>query len=246
MKISLITLTFNSEKTIKKTLESIVCQTLQPDELIIIDGGSTDNTLKIIHEFNLSYLNLYSEKDDGIYDAMNKGLMLAKFDIVGFLNSDDFFSSSNVLFKINNTFLNNDIDIFYANVNYVTSDGLNIKRKWVSKKYFNNYFEYGNTPAHPTFYIKKKLLNNELYFNCSYKLASDFDFMFKTLKIYSFKSYYLNESIVNMRLGGATNKSYRNILNQNIEIYKIWNSYNIRIPFFYFPIKIIKKILQYI
>jgi glycosyltransferase involved in cell wall biosynthesis len=246
MKISLITLTFNSEKTIKKTLESIVCQSLPPDELIIIDGGSTDSTLKIINSFNLPYLNIYSGKDNGIYDAMNKGLNLVRFDIVGFLNSDDYFSSSNVLFKIHDTFLNNDIDIFYANVNYITYDGLKVKRKWVSNKYFNNYFELGNTPAHPTFYIKKNILNNDLFFNCSYKLASDYDFMFKLLKIYSFKSYYLNESIVNMRLGGATNKSYRNILNQNIEIYKIWKSYNISLPFYYFPLKFFKKILQYL
>ena len=247
MKISIITPTFNSSKTISDTLISIMGQTYQNFEHIIIDGFSTDNTLKICNEISPNSI-IISETDFGIYDAMNKGIKIASGDIIAILNSDDFYFDNNVLDNINQAFTqDNTLDIIYANLLYVSPKNINkISRNWISEPYYQNFFEDTKVPPHPTLFIKKNVFLNVGIFNLNYKLAADYDFMFRLFKLHNFKSLYINKYFIKMRLGGATNKNISNIFIQNIEIYRCWKNNKHTIPPFFFIKKLLNKILQYL
>jgi glycosyltransferase involved in cell wall biosynthesis len=247
IKISIITVCYNSESTIIESLNSVINQFYPNIEFIVIDGGSTDSTLEILKKYISNIDILISEKDNGIYDAMNKGLKLASGDVVGFLNSDDIFLNNSSITQIAQVFnQNSEVGILYANLYYVKKNNVNkIIRYWKSKQYFINYFNFGNVPPHPTFYIKTNLIKNIGYFNLNFKLAADYEFMFRSLIKYKIKSYYLNEYIIKMRLGGATNKSLINIFKQNKEIYNAWVINNEKPPILLFPLRFLNKCLQF-
>ncbi len=244
MKISIITVTFNSESTIRDTIESVLSQDYDNIEYIIVDGYSNDNTLNIIKEYENHIDIIISELDTGIYDAMNKGIALTNGDIIGFLNSDDIFYDSTVVTKIANCFIENPrIDIFYANLVYVDRNNPNkITRFNISTKYYINFFNECNAPPHPTFYVKKIACHENLFFNLNYKIASDYDLMFRLLKVYKLNSYYLDNFIIRMRIGGVSNKNITGLFKQNIEIKKIWLSNNFKLPYFFFIKKVFKKL----
>ena len=246
MKVSLITISFNSIETIQETIDTVKSQSILGDiEYIVIDGNSTDGTKELLA--NESCITKFiSEKDYGIYDAMNKGLRIATGDIVGFINSDDLLLESNVIENIVQAFRDYNADVVYANLFYVKrEDPSIIVRKWKSKKYFNRFFEFGHVPPHPTFYIKIDLLDKVGLFNTRFKLAADYEFMFRTLKIQNLRAHYLDKYTVKMRLGGATNLSLGNIFKQNIEIMKAWEVNGLESPFYFLPIRILHKILQF-
>lgn len=248
MKISIITACYNSSKSILDTLESINSQTHEDIELIIIDGGSTDNTLDLLKSYNNIIYTIVSEKDNGIYDAMNKGIRLATGDIIGILNSDDLYFDDKVLFDISKEFENeNDLEILFGNIVYVKENDIKkIVRKWISKKYFSNYFEWGNVPPHPSLFVKKNVYSKAGMFDLNYTLAADYEFMLRIFKKHNFNSKYINRFIVKMRLGGATNKNIRNIIVGNIEIIRSWKDNQLNYPFWLLPIKICKRLIQYI
>jgi glycosyltransferase involved in cell wall biosynthesis len=246
MKVSLITVVYNNKHFIEDSIRSVLIQNYSNIEYIIIDGGSTDGTLNIINKYKSHIDIIVSESDNGIYDAMNKGILKSSGDIIGFLNSDDFFTSSNIVSDIINIFDTNDISIVYANVSYVKKYDTNvILRNWISKKYHKNYFELGNVPAHPTFYVKKKIYIENEMFDTNLKFAADYDLMFRFLKIKNYPSFYYNQRIIKMRIGGATSKNIKNIIKQNIEIYNIWKMNSVSMPFYTFPLKLINKLKQY-
>lgn len=247
MKISIITATYNSDKTIIDCLNSIFNQTYKNYEVIIIDGLSTDNTLNLVSSFS-SDVRIFSESDKGIYDAMNKGIALATGDVIAILNSDDLFFSNEILELIVSKFeLDKNLDMIYGNIVYVQQSNTDkIVRKWISKDYYRNYFEDGNVPPHPSLFLRKRVYETAGCFNLDLKLASDYEFMLRIFKKFDFKSIFMNRCLVKMRLGGATNKTYFNIFNQNIEIFNAWKLNNLRAPFFLFPKRILLRLMQFL
>lgn len=247
MKISIITATFNSSKTISDCISSVSDQSYQLIEHIIIDGVSRDNTLEIIKALPNRVVKIISEPDEGIYDAMNKGINLAKGDIIGFLNSDDFYVDNDVISGIIDYFKEFRVDCVFANVNYVSSKNpKNIVRKWKSGKYKKGSFQMGWHPAHPAFFVKKKVYEVFGAFNLEYKLSADFELMLRFLEKEGISNYYSEKAIINMRLGGATSGSLVNIFKQNIECYKAFKTNGISISPFYPLLRLIPKVIQFL
>jgi glycosyltransferase involved in cell wall biosynthesis len=249
LKISIITVCYNSSNTIEDTIKSVINQNYFNNiQYIIVDGGSSDNTLQIISKYSDKIDILINEKDNGIYDAMNKGIQHATSDIVGILNSDDVFQDENVLSEIANFFsLDDKLDILYGDLVYVKSNDLNsVVRYWKSTNYYDKFFERGNVPPHPTLFLKSRIYKNEGGFDLNFSLASDYEFMLRVFKSNRYKSKYINRLLVRMRLGGATNKNYKNIYIGNHEIYKSWIQNRYLMPFYFFPLRIFRKIKQFI
>jgi glycosyltransferase len=248
MKISIITVVYNNENTIKDAIDSVLSQSYKNIEYIIIDGQSTDQTINIIKSFNYKITKFISEKDEGIYDAMNKGILQATGDIIGILNSDDIYENSRIIEIVMNEFLiNKNLDILYGNLVYVEKNNISkIVRKWVSCDYDLSFFERGDVPPHPSLFLKREVYNTAGIFNIKYKLAADYEFMLRIFKKYSFNTKYINQVFVRMRLGGATNKNLKNIYKGNLEILNAWKNNSLRSPFLFMPKRILKRLLQYI
>ena len=212
-KISIVTATYNSGKTIKDTLESVLNQSYKNYELIVKDGGSKDNTLDICREYEQRFkgrIKIISSPDKGIYDAMNQGVRMATGDIVGILNSDDFYTADDILITVANTFDKEPtIDAVYGDVHYV--DNQNIKRivRYYSSRLFQrSWMRFGFMPAHPSFYCRKetydRLMINGCYFNTSYKIAADFENLLRMIFIHKITIRYIKKDFVTMRTGGAS------------------------------------------
>ena len=248
MKISIITVVYNNEKTIKDAIESVLSQSYPYIEYIIIDGNSNDLTNQIINNYKRKLGFYVSEKDSGIYDAMNKGIKAAKGEVVGILNSDDLYENDKVIDTVMSQFLSDpSLDVVYGDLVYVKRDNVQkVIRKWRSKPYHERFFEDGNVPPHPSFFVKRQVYEKVGYFNLNFNLAADYEFMLRVAKNFDFKLKYLNKVIVKMRLGGATNKSFLNIFKQNIEILNAWKQNNLKPPFLLMPKRIIKRVLQFI
>lgn len=248
MKISIITVVYNNEKTIRDAIESVLSQTYDNIEYIIIDGGSTDNTNIIIQEY-IDNLNIYiSEKDNGIYDAMNKGLKLATGNVIGILNSDDFYANNNILNEVMTNFIeDHKLDILYGDLVYVKPNDINkLVRRWKSKIYYPNFFENGDVPPHPSLFVSARVYKEAGYFNLKYRLASDYEFMLRIFKRFSFKIKYISKVFVYMRLGGASNKSLKNIIEGNTEILNSWKDNGYSIPLLLIPKRIVKRLIQFL
>jgi len=222
-KISIITICYNSEETILDTLKSIKSQSFKDFEHIVIDGGSTDNTLNIIEREGISN-KIISEKDKGIYDAFNKGIKNSTGEIIGFLNSDDGFYNENTLKLIMDSFIEN-IDCVFGDLIYTNYQG-KINRIWKGSSYKKGYFKKSWMPAHPTFYCKRKIYNKFGLYNDSFKIAGDFELMLRYLDKHNISSYYIPEILVNMKSGGISNKSILNkftILKEEFKAFKLNN-----------------------
>ena len=228
MKISIVTACYNNKSTICDTLRTIQMQTHQDIEHIVIDGGSTDGTLEILEQHKERFAYFSSEPDNGHYHAMNKGLANVSGDIIGLLNSDDFFANEHVLSNINQAFSDETIDACYGDLVYVNHNNTNqVVRYWKSNAYSSELFGKGWAPAHPTFYVRKAVHEQHgMLFNLDYKLAADYDVLLRLLFAHNIKTAYIPDVMVKMRLGGATNKSLKNIINQNKEIMQILKHYN--------------------
>ncbi|MBR1387549.1 MAG: glycosyltransferase [Alloprevotella sp.] len=213
MKISVITATYNSAKTLRDTIESVLKQTFTDYEYVVIDGGSTDETLDIVREYEPAFggrLKCYSEPDDGIYDAMNKGIQLAHGEVVGLLNSDDFYSSDDILETIAVAFEQNDIDAVYADVHYVHCENTNKQiRNYSSKPFKRRWMRFGFMPAHPSFYCKKDVYEKYGGFDTSYKVAADFEHLLRVIYKNRIRTKYIEKDFVTMRTGGASNVSLK-------------------------------------
>jgi len=248
MKISIITVCWNSEKYLKTAIESVLNQTYKDIEYIIIDGGSTDGTLDIIKKYEPLFdgrMRWISEKDNGIYDAMNKGINRSSGEVIGLLNSDDFYISNTSLEKIAAIFIKENVDSVYADLYYVRElETDKIVRGWKTGK--RRPFSKGWHPAHPSFFVKKEVYNKYGNFNLNYRIAADFEIMLRFLEKYSISSFYLKEYIVKMRLGGESNKNFENIKKGKNEILQAFKSNDITISFFYPYKRWIFKIFQYL
>jgi glycosyltransferase involved in cell wall biosynthesis len=204
MKISIITATYNSSAYISDCVNSVNNQTYSNIEHIIIDGASKDNTLEIINSIPNRVTKIVSEPDKGIYDAMNKGIKLATGDVIGILNSDDFFTSDDAIQYVVDTFNKNDIDALYGDVHFVNPDDLSkIVRYYSSAIFKPSLFRFGFMPAHPSFYMKRDCYEKHGLYSLDYKIASDYDLLIRYLHKEKIKYKYINKDFVTMRTGGG-------------------------------------------
>lgn len=215
MKISVITVSFNSEETIKDTIRSVYKQDYHDIEYIAVDGKSSDNTVNIIKHYESLFkeskkqFRWVSEKDGGIYDAMNKGIGMVTGDVVGILNSDDYFYDNMVLSDIATQFKKRNIDCLYGDLIYVEPQTKKVTRKWKSKKYRVGLFEKSWAPAHPTFYCKKDIYEELGLYRTDFKIAADVELMYRYIEKHKIKSYYFDRFMVVMRQGGVSNRGLK-------------------------------------
>ena len=227
MKISIITVVWNNKDTIKDAIDSVLNQTYKDIEYIIVDGASADGTIEIIKNYEDKITKFISEKDKGLYDAMNKGIKLATGDIVGILNSDDFYMDEFVIEKVVKTFKEKKIDSVYADLVYVKPDNLNkVVRFYDSSKFHLSKFAYGWMPAHPTFFVKREIYKKYGLFRTDLKIAADFDLLVRFLYTHKISYYYIKEVLVKMRVGGLST-SFSSIWINNLEVLKVCKKNNI-------------------
>lgn len=223
MKLSLVTVTYNSAQTLRDTITSVLSQTYLDIEYIIVDGLSKDNTVEIIKQYESQFrgrLKWISEKDSGLYDAMNKGIQMATGDIVGIINSDDFYHRNDVIERVVRTFENNfDIQAIYGDVRFVNSNSLNKTVRYYSSRIFSpRLFRFGFMPAHPTFFTYRECFEELGYYKTDYKIAADYELLVRFLYIHQLKSKYIALDFMKMRMGGASTASLKSnwLLNKEI------------------------------
>lgn len=245
MKISIITVCFNAEDTIADTIQSVLSQDYEDVEYIIVDGKSTDRTLEIIQSYQ-KRIKLISEKDQGIYDAMNKGINIANGDVIGILNADDFYKNNQVLTDVMNAFADN-ISIVYGDIEYVKNNDLNkVVRKWKSGVFRPGKFKWGWMPPHPGFFIKKSCYESYGLFNLSLSTSADYELMLRMLEVHNLNHIYISKTITSMRIGGVSNSSLKNRFIANRNDKKAWNIHPINPFWFTFIMKPLRKIPQFL
>lgn len=246
-KVSIITVCYNSGNTIEDTLQSVINQSYPNIEYIVIDGVSTDNTLSIINKYKDKIAKVVSEKDNGIYDAINKGINLATGDIIANLNSDDFYIDNNVIADVVATFEKEKTDTLYADLYYVDAADTNkIVRYWKSKQYKEGLFLKGWMPPHPTFFVKKEVYQNYGLFDLQFKSAADYEIMLRFVHRFKTSIAYLPRVIVKMRVGGVSNASLKNRIKANQEDRKAWEVNGLKPHAFTLVFKPLSKLLQFV
>lgn len=233
MTISIITATFNSAATIDHTLKSIVAQSHQDIELLIIDGGSTDSTLSIVEQYHSQLgerLRVVSEPDRGLYDAMNKGIARARGEVVGILNSDDFYSSPDILAQVTQTLSHPDLDAVYGDIHYVSPSNLSQPTRYYSSRIFRPWtMRLGFMPAHPSFYCRRDIYQRYGTFDLQYKVAADFEQLLRLIFIHRIRTRYLPIDFVTMRTGGISTsglQSHKNIVRDHLRALRQHNIYS--------------------
>lgn len=219
MKVSLITVSFNSATTIRDTIESIRAQDYHDIEYIVVDGASTDGTVEIIKSFGTEVDRWISEPDQGIYDAMNKAIRLASGEVVGILNSDDFYSSTSIISQVMAAFNDPTIDAVFGDLVFVDPNNLKkVVRKYSSAKWQPEKFAKGFMPAHPTFFVRRKYYEQIGLFKTDYKIAADYELLIRFLYVHKLKYKYLPLNMVTMRRGGVSSNGIRSNIILNDEI----------------------------
>jgi len=245
MKISIVTVSYNSEATIEDTILSVLSQSYNNIEYIIIDGASSDSTLSIIKRYNDKISHVISEPDNGLYDAMNKGIRLASGDVIGILNSDDIYYCETVLETVVSAFTDSELDACFADLLYVDKKNTSrIIRSWKSCNYSEGLFQKGWIPAHPTFYVRRHVYERFGLFDPEYVLAADYEIMTRFMARHKIKTVYIPEFFVKMRVGGATNKSISNIVKQNMEIKRAAKKNGIELSLLFLFHKLYNRLLQ--
>ena len=248
MTISIITVTYNSGKTIEYTLRSVLQQTYNDIDYCIVDGGSVDGTLDIIRRYEPLFngrLHWISEADNGIYDAMNKGIDLATGDVVGILNSDDFFTSDDIVQRIADNFTD-DIDAVYGDVHFVNDANPNkIVRYYSSSIFRPSLLRYGFTPAHPSFYARRDVYLRYGKYATQYKISADYEIMVRLFYVHRIKAKYIKMDFVTMRTGGVSTRSMRNRLLGTKEDVRACRDNGLYTNIFIISLKYFKKIFEY-
>ena len=250
MKISIITATFNSGRTVRDTLESVLRQTFTNYEYIIKDGGSKDDTLEIVKEYAPQFgdrLKIVSAPDKGIYDAMNTGLQMATGEVIGILNSDDFYTSDYALQTIAEAFGQSDIDATYGDIHFVNDDDLTKCVRYYSSSVFRRWMmRFGMMPAHPSFYCKRSVYEQFGAFDTSYRIAADFENLLRLIFVHRIKTLYVPKDFVTMRTGGASTAGFasrRRIMQEHLRAMKKNGVYS---NFFLLSLRYFYKIFEVI
>ncbi len=245
MKVSVITASYNSEATIRDTLKSVQEQTYGNIEHIIVDGLSKDSTMEIVKEFD-SVSTVVSEKDNGIYDAMNKGIALATGDLIAILNSDDFYASDKVIEKVVDKIKSSNTDTVYGDLKFVDPIQKDkVVRTWNAGTFQKNKFLYGWMPPHPSFFVKSELYKKFGNFDTSFKNSADYELMLRFLFGNNVSTSYLNEVLVFMRTGGQSNLNFKTRILANREDQMAWKKNNLKPKFYTTILKPIRKIEQF-
>lgn len=244
MKFSIITVCFNSDSTLEQTIQSVLNQTFKDIEYIVIDGGSTDGTLTILNKYK-DHLKFISEKDSGIYDAMNKGLKMAKGEIIGMIGSDDFYPSNDVLLQVSNAFDEFKTDAIYGDKQYVNPEDLNkIVRFWTVGPYKKENWLEGWMPPHLSFYLKKSVYDSYGYYSTDFTCSADYELMLRMLYKNGVSAHYLPKVLMTMRNGGTSNASWKHRLIANLEDRKAWKINNLMPKWYTLWWKPLSKITQ--
>jgi glycosyltransferase involved in cell wall biosynthesis len=247
LKVSIITVCYNSAKTIEDTIKSVIKQTYDNVEYIIVDGLSTDNTLEIANKYKEQITTIISEKDNGLYDAINKGIDIATGDIIANLNSDDFYIDKNVITDVVAKMVEEKTDTLYTDLYYVEADNTDkVTRYWKSGEYKKGNFYKGWMPPHPTFFVKKSVYNKYGVFNLKLKSAADYEIMLRFIHKYECTVSYLSRVTVRMRVGGVSNSSLANRIKANREDKLAWKINGIKPKRFTLILKPLSKIGQFL
>jgi glycosyltransferase len=246
MKISIITICHNNEKNIRPTIESVINQTYRNIEYIIIDGASRDKTLEIVNKHKNKIDVIISEPDKGLYDAINKGIQNATGDVVGLIHAGDQLYNETVLEKVSRFFEVNDVDALYGHSQILSSDGKKVVRINKSPSFKKSLFKYGWMPSHQSFYAKRILFQEYGMYNLKYKIAADYELLLRYMYFNHIKAALLDEFIVKFSLGGTSSKSVKNIYDLNKECIEAWEDNGEVIPFYTIPMKLLRKIPQFI
>jgi glycosyltransferase involved in cell wall biosynthesis len=245
--ISIITVSFNSIRTLADTINSVLAQTYQNIEYIVIDGSSTDGTADLVKSFGNRISKFISEPDNGIYDAINKGIKLSTGDVVGIINSDDFFSDAKIIEKVAKSFEMNEIDAVFGDACFVDPvETSRIVRYYSSKKFNMGKFRFGFMPAHPSFYVRRELFDKLGYYRTDYKIAADFELLLRFLLINRIRYRYLEIPFVSMRTGGVSNRSVFSNFILNREISRACRENGIRTNYLQIYSKYFTKIFEYL
>lgn len=257
MKISVITVSYNSAQTIEDTIKSVISQKGVSLEYIIVDGGSTDGTEQILENYRDHISILIRGKDKGIYDAMNKGVAAATSDIIAILNSDDFYTNAGVLKKVVDCFTMGDIDACFGDIDYVkrravykdleglTRGGKQVVRRWKAGEFEAAKLSFGWIPPHPAFFVKKALYSKFGPYNTAFSIAADYEWMLRAL-LKGIKTSYIPESLVCMRRGGHSASSFLQRTRGWKELRKAWIVNGKKTPRFFITKRILSKLHQYI
>lgn len=244
MKITVITVTYNSKNTIEETIKSVISQNYQDIEYIIIDGLSTDGTIKLINKYKNSISKFISEPDNGMYDAINKGIKLSTGEVIGILNSDDVFANSNILNLVVDSFNNNKVDSIIGDVAFVKNK--KIKRKISSLNWSPKKFVKGYAPPHPSFYCKKDIFIKNGYYRTDFEICADYELLIRFLKIQNISYYYLDTIMVLMSLGGKSTSGVASTIKINKEIVKACKINGLKTNYLKLYIRYFKKIFEFI
>lgn len=245
MKISIITVTFNSAKTLQDTLNSVISQTYPDIEHIVVDGGSTDETVTMLrHSPHIT--RWISEPDSGLYDAINKGIRMATGDIIGLLHSDDFFPNDHVISDLTAAFDQPEIEAVYGDVVFVQRDNpKKVVRYYSSKGFTPEKFRYGFMPAHPSFYVKKVCFEKFGFYQTDYKIAADYEWVMRLMYHHRIQCQYVEQVVVCMREGGISNTTLKSRYVLNREIIKACASHGVKTTMGILCLKYFKKIFEY-
>lgn len=245
MKVSIITISYNSAETIEDTIKSVVNQNYDDIEYIIVDGASKDQTLEIVDKYKDDIAIISSEPDKGIYDAMNKGVEMATGDLIGILNSDDIYANNNVITQIVQSI--GDSQSIYADLTYVDREDTNkITRKWISGEYEEGAFLRGWMPPHPAFFLKKEVYDEFGTYNLALKSAADYELMLRMIHKHQITVSYLPKIITKMRVGGQSNVTIQNRLKANQEDREAWRLNGMKPKWYTLYMKPFRKIGQFI
>jgi len=246
MKISIITATYNSRETIADTINSVLQQSYPHVEHIIVDGGSTDDTLDIIKALGHTG-PVVSEKDHGIYDAMNKGIRMASGDVIGILNSDDYYSHHHAIDQVVHAFKRHNRDSVYGDLLYVdANDPSKVLRKWVAGRFHKRHFLKGWMPPHPTFFVRKEVYQQYGTFNLELKSSADYELLLRLLFVKNISVEYLPGVLVHMRAGGYSNRSIKNRVAAHMEDYHAWRLNGLSPKWYTLVMKPTRKLKQFI
>jgi glycosyltransferase len=246
LRISIITPTFNSANTVAETMQSVEEQDYPHIEHIVVDGHSQDETLEIVQQFPHTD-TLISERDEGIYDAMNKGIRAATGDIIGILNSDDIYANAHVISTVANVFQDSNIQACYADLQYMDARNTAIiTRTWKAGKHDISSFYWGWMPPHPTFFVRKTVYDEVGLFDTRLRSAADYEMMLRILLKNKMKAVYIPQVTVKMRTGGMSNASFMNRIRANREDREAWRINGLKPYFFTLYLKPLRKLPQFL
>jgi glycosyltransferase len=247
MKVSIVTVCLNCGQTLEDTITSVLRQDYDNIEYIIVDGGSTDGTIKVLDKYHNRIYKFVSEPDKGTYDAMNKGIKMATGEVVGFLNAGDFYAADDAVSSVLACLQQSGVEAAYADIEYVAEHNpAKTVRRWRSESYRDGLFEKGWHPPHPTFFVRRSLFDDYGVFDLDYQISADYEIMLRFFKKYEVTSCHIPKVLVKMRAGGKSNRSLWQIIRANIECYQAWQKNGLQISPLIMLSKPASKLVQYV